>query len=147
VEVDHHVEELELICQSSECRLQCIGAVYIYLRDMANKNWHCNSLQNKRNMELYERTTGRVGPREGNIRGGGYDKDDSDDDSEDDKDFDGWACYGHCGTYLHSGGKELCPWSQQTKDEARKSGGAAMRKLAKPKKKTRGGKGKKKDDK
>jgi hypothetical protein len=71
VEVDHHVEELELIRQTSECRLQCLGAVYIYLRDMSEKTWHYNSLQSKRNMELYSRTTGTS-----------WDRDESDDESE-----------------------------------------------------------------
>jgi hypothetical protein len=72
VEVDHHVEELELIRQTSESRLQCLGSVYIYLRDISETNWHCNSLQNKRNMELYERTNN-----------GSLEKDYSDDESDD----------------------------------------------------------------
>jgi hypothetical protein len=132
VEVDHHVEELELIRQTSKCRLQCLGSVYIYLRDMSEKNWHCNSLQNKRNMELYDRTEGVSGVE---------------DESDDESDTEGgvsWACCVHCGTCHHVGGKETCPWSLQDKDDAKKSGAAAMRKLAKPKKKLRGGKGAKK---
>jgi hypothetical protein len=61
VEVDHHVKELDLIRQTSECCLQCLRSVYIYLRDMSEKNWHCNSLQSKRNMELYDHTEGVSG--------------------------------------------------------------------------------------
>jgi hypothetical protein len=132
VEVDHHVEELDLIRQTSECRLQCLGSVYIYLRDMSDKTWHCNALQSKRNMEMYERT-----------EGGGYEGNDSDDESDGDDDTESWLGCVHCGTCLHVGGKDDCPWNQQDKAEAKKSGAAAIRKMAKPKKKSRGGKGKK----
>jgi hypothetical protein len=83
-------------------------------------------------MELYSRTAGAS-----------WNRDDSDDESEEGDDI-GWSCCAHCGTCLHVGGKEMCPWNQQDKDDARKSGAAAMRKMAKPKKKSRGGKGAKK---
>jgi hypothetical protein len=81
-------------------------------------------------MELYDRT-----------EGGSPERYDSEDDSDDDEDNVGWSCCAYCGTCLHVGGKEVCPWSPQDKDDARKSGAAAMRKMAKPKKKSRGGKG------
>jgi hypothetical protein len=137
VEVDHHVEELELIRQTSESRLQCLGSVYIYLRDMSETNWHCNSLQNKRNMELYERT-----------ENGSLERDYSDDESDEGDEGVGWSCCVHCGTSLHVDGKDVCPWwNQQDKEDARKSGAAAMRKMAKPKKKSRRGKGAKRGEK
>jgi hypothetical protein len=44
VELDHHVEELDLIRTSQDSRIQAILALYAYLRDGVVSNWHSSSL-------------------------------------------------------------------------------------------------------
>jgi hypothetical protein len=55
MELDHHVEELDLIRSTADSRLQAILFLYAYLRDGQNKNWHSDSLQYKRNMDIFAR--------------------------------------------------------------------------------------------
>jgi hypothetical protein len=51
VELDHHVDELELICSSTaHSRLQAICTLFTYLRDGHQGGWYSSSLQSKRNM-------------------------------------------------------------------------------------------------
>jgi hypothetical protein len=51
VEIDHHVDELDLICSSQDSRIQAILGLYAYLRDGVSSNWHSSSLQYKRNLD------------------------------------------------------------------------------------------------
>jgi hypothetical protein len=55
VELEHHVEELEIIRNTQDSRLQALCALYAYLRDGASVNWHSASLQYKRNLEMFVR--------------------------------------------------------------------------------------------
>jgi hypothetical protein len=55
VELDHHVEEMELIPSTADSRLQAICSRYAYLRDGQHAGWYSTSLQSKRNMELFEK--------------------------------------------------------------------------------------------
>jgi hypothetical protein len=45
VKLDHHVEELETLCNMQDSRLQVLCANYVYLRDGHAGSWHLTSLQ------------------------------------------------------------------------------------------------------
>jgi hypothetical protein len=117
VEIDHHVEEMEVIRNTCDSRLQCLCALYCYLRDGQTNNWHSNSLQYKRNMEVYSRvsdggsTSSQV---EDTPTTGGYSM---------------LVCE-KCKTCLHTGGRLGCPWGHLGDDRARKEAAKALRGLS-----------------
>jgi hypothetical protein len=117
VEIDHHVEELELIRNTQDSRLQALCSIYCYLRDSCSGNWYSTSLQYKRNTSLYCQATGLCSP--GGALGfpGGGDAPQSAN-----------ACT-HCGTTLHQGGKSSCPWRSRSKKQAKKASNQALRML------------------
>jgi hypothetical protein len=53
VEINHHVEELELLRNAQDSRLQALCANYIYVRDGHAGSWLSTALQNKRNAEIF----------------------------------------------------------------------------------------------
>ena len=117
MEQDHHVEELDLIRTTQDSRLQALCSLYAYLRDGQNKNWHSDELQYKRNMDIFARTTGESGllgtPRDDLSSSG--------------------VLSNHCekcGTNLHSGGKEACPWNTMSTASAKKNANKFMRAMA-----------------
>jgi hypothetical protein len=117
MELDHHVEELDLIRSTQDSRLQAICSLYAYLRDGQSKNWHSDELQYKRNMDIFARTN------EGGTPGAS---------TGDDLSTLG-SSSGHCdkcGTNLHSGGKESCPWSSMSASSARKQANKFLRATA-----------------
>ena len=116
MEQDHHVEELDLIRNTQDSRLQALYCLYAYFRDGQNKNWHSDELQCKRNMDIFVPTTesGLLGtPRDDLSSSGG-----SVGNCE------------KCGTNLHSGGKESCPWNTMSTSAAKQDANKFMRAMA-----------------
>jgi hypothetical protein len=119
MELDHHVEELDLIRSTADSRLQAILFLYAYLRDGQNKNWHSDSLQYKRNMDIFARHGEGVTPAA---------------TPGDDVSTLG-SNSGHCpkcGTGLHSGGKANCPWNAMSDAQAKKNANKVIRNMANP---------------
>jgi viroplasmin and RNaseH domain-containing protein len=101
VEIDHHVEELDLIRSSADSRIQAILSLYCYLRDGVSSNWHSSSLQYKRNLDAMIIGSGASG------------------------DSSTLLCT-KCQTSLHSGGKGNCPWRTLSDNVARKKGSTVL---------------------
>lgn len=119
MELDHHVEELDLIRSTADSRLQAILFLYAYLRDGQNKNWHSDSLQYKRNMDIFARQVEGSSPS--GIAG------------DDVSTIDGSS--GHCpkcSSGLHSGGRANCPWATSSDVNARKQAAKVLRNMASP---------------
>jgi viroplasmin and RNaseH domain-containing protein len=112
VEIEHHVEEMEIIRNTQDSRLQALCALYAYLRDGQDKNWHSNSLQYKRNMELYSKMSDGGSQASYGDDGGGV-----------------HVCE-KCQTCLHKGSRNDCPWGHLGDDRAKKEGSRALRRLA-----------------
>jgi hypothetical protein len=114
MELDHHVEELGLIRATADSRLQAILFLYAYLRDGQNKNWHSDSLQYKRNMDIFTRHnegTGIPGDDTSTIE----------------------SASSHCpkcSSNLHAGGRANCPWNSRSDAAAKKEAAKALRNLA-----------------
>lgn len=115
IEIDHHVEEMEVIRNTQDSRLQALCSLYAYLRDGQASNWHSTSLQYKRNVEIYARSSGDTMSISSESLGAGS------------ASFVGCS---HCGTTLHLGGKDKCPWGYLQPVKARKEGNKALRCLA-----------------
>jgi hypothetical protein len=113
VEVDHHVEELEVIRNTQDSRLQALCGLYVYLREGQSSNWHSTSLQYKRNVEIFTKSSDAGSISSESMAGS--------------VSFIGCA---HCGTSLHLGGKDKCPWGYLQPVKARKEGNKAIRCLA-----------------
>jgi len=111
VEIDHHVEELQIIRNTHDSRLQALCGIYAYLRDGKASSWHSTALQYKRNSQVFS----QVG------------RDDVSDVSNDLSAFHGCS---HCQTTLHPGDKLSCPWKGASKNAARKKGIATLKVLA-----------------
>jgi hypothetical protein len=116
VEISHHVEELELLRNTQDSRLQALCANYIYLRDGHAGSWHSTSLQYKRNAEIFSKVAESDYCRPFAEHAGGAVKS-----------FPG--C-GHCGTILHTGGKLQCPWKKFSKKKAKVKANATLLALA-----------------
>jgi viroplasmin and RNaseH domain-containing protein len=103
VEIDHHVEELDLIRSSADSRFQCILCMYGYLRDGVASNWHSTSLQYKRNLDaVMVNNNGPLG-----------------------RDSSPLLCQ-KCQTSLHSGGRGNCPWRILSDQAAKKKGASVL---------------------
>ena len=117
VELNHHVDELELIRSTADSRLQAICTLYAYLRDGHQGGWYSSSLQSKRNMELYGKvaspgssvSTYSTYPGDGDV---------------------GPSCCIKCGTCIHLGGSGNCPWGNLPDVQAKKCGAKALRGLS-----------------
>jgi viroplasmin and RNaseH domain-containing protein len=131
VELDHHVDELELIRSTADSRLQAICTLYAYLRDGHQSGWYSSSLQSKRNMELF----GKVTSPGSSVSTNSLYSNDGD---------AGPSCCIKCGTCLHLGGSSNCPWSNLVDAQAKKMGAKALRGLSQGTQ--RKGKGNKSDD-
>jgi len=105
IELEHHVDELDLIRNSQDSRLQAILALYAYLRDGVASNWHSSSLQYKRNLDVMA------------SRGGG--------EEESGGDSMNLSCF-KCQTALHIGGRGNCPWRNLSDLSARKKGASVL---------------------
>ena len=114
MELDHHVEELALIRATFDSRLQAILFLYAYLRDGQDKNWHSDSLQYKRNMDICSRQNDGVG-----FSGGG----------ESIVENTSGPCP-KCSSSLHSGGRDNCPWNNNSDILARKQAAKVLRNLS-----------------
>jgi hypothetical protein len=104
IELEHHVDELDLIRSSQDSRIQAIMALYAYLRDGVASNWHSSSLQYKRNLDAM--TSRGVGGGSGG-------------------DSTTLAC-GKCQTSLHAGGRGNCPWRNLSDASAKKKGASVL---------------------
>lgn len=113
MELDHHVEELGLIRATADSRLQAILFLYAYLRDGQDKNWHSDSLQYKRNMDIFSRQVDGVG-FSGN--------DDSINENS------SGPCP-KCLSSLHAGGRDNCPWNNNADSVARRNAAKVLRNL------------------
>jgi hypothetical protein len=103
IEIDHHIEELDLIRSSQDSRIQALLGLYAYLRDGVSKNWHSSSLQYKRNLDAMALCgAGSTG-----------------------RDSLPLTCM-KCQTALHSGGKFNCPWKNLSDLGARKKGATVL---------------------
>jgi hypothetical protein len=116
VEIDHHAEEMEVIWNMCDSWLQCLCTLYCYLRYGQTNNWHSNSLQYKRNMELFSCM----------LDGGSVAS------NVDESSTDGYYIYicEKCKTCLHTGGCLNCPWGHLGDDRAKKEAARALRCLA-----------------
>jgi hypothetical protein len=114
IEIDHHVEEMEVIRNTQDSRLQALCSLYAYLRDGQASNWHSTSLQYKRNVEIYARSSDTLSTSSESLGNGSAS-------------FIGCS---YCGTTLHLGGKDKCPWGYLQPPKARKEGNKALRCLA-----------------
>jgi hypothetical protein len=116
VEIDHHVEELELLRNTQDSRLQALCANYIYVRDGHAGSWHSTSLQYKRNAEIFTK-----------VADADYCKPYSEHSGVAVKSFPGCA---HCGTIIHTGGKSQCPWKKFSKKKAKLKANATLHAIA-----------------
>jgi hypothetical protein len=93
--------------------------LYAYSRDGQNKNWHFDSLQYKRNMDIFAHHGDGVSP----VGMSGDDVSTLE------------STPGHCpkcGTGLHSGGKANCPWGSMSDTQAKKNANKVIRNMANP---------------
>jgi hypothetical protein len=116
VEIDHHVEELEMIRNTQDSRIQALFSIYAYLRDGHAGSWHSTSLQYKRNTEIYTRVADQDDYEKpaGVVEGFN-------------KSFPGCQ---HCGTLIHTGGRAQCPWKKLSKKNAKLKANAALQCMA-----------------
>jgi hypothetical protein len=117
VEIEHHVEEMEIIRNTHDSRLQCLCGLYCYLRDGQLNNWHSNSLQYKRNMDVYSKVSDT-----GSVASGT-------------EEYGNMSCLppatcAKCKSCLHGGGRAHCPWGHLRDKRARKEAAKALRKLS-----------------
>jgi hypothetical protein len=134
VELDHHVEEMELIRSTADSRLQAICLLYAYLRDGHQGGWYSSSLQSKRNLELYGKVISPPSAGSSITTNSIAYQDDT-----------GPSCCFKCATCLHLGGSANCPWANLSDIQARKSGAKALRGLSQGTPRGRG-RGKKDED-
>jgi hypothetical protein len=116
VKIDHHVEELELLRNTQDSRLQALCANYIYLRDGHAGSWHSTSLQYKRNAEIFSKVADPDFCRPFVEHAGSSVK--------------AFPGCGHCGTIIHTGGKSQCPWKKFSKKKAKLKANATLHALA-----------------
>jgi hypothetical protein len=106
-EIYHHVFELRRPRKlAHSTRVQALCGVYIYLRDGAAANWYAPELQNQRNREFYS-----MASNSGVGTGGS-------------------SICKKCGTALHGGGFNNCPWKLYIDKLARKAGADALNNLS-----------------
>jgi hypothetical protein len=123
-ELDHHVEEMELIRTLADTRIHAICSLYCYLRDCKDKSWYSTSIQQKRNVAMVTGSSPRIQPQ--------FPPSASEIASQAEPRSTGMAalCCMKCHTCLHTGGANECPWKNQSDDNARKAGAKALKNLA-----------------
>jgi hypothetical protein len=133
-ELDHHIEEMELLRTLADSRIHAICGLYCYLRDCNDKSWYSTTIQQKRNVAMMTGVPPRVTQQFPHIA--------SDTQNQSEGRSTGMAalCCMKCHTCLHTGGAAECPWKNQSDDNARKAGTKALKNLANGNS-TRNGKG------
>jgi hypothetical protein len=122
MEINHHVEELELIRTLADSRIHALCSLYCYLRDGKDKSWYSTTVQQKRNLAMARADMYPTYPLDR------FPPPSPAPDLESNSPESN-TCK-HCCTSLHQGGMEACPWKNQSHDNARKSGAKALRTLA-----------------
>jgi hypothetical protein len=138
-ELDHHVEEMELLRTLADSRIHAICSLYCYLRDCKNQSWYSTSIQQKRNVAMVtgeQRTTKPQFPP--------FTESETTSTSAKSPGMAALCCI-KCHTCLHTGGSEACPWKNQSDENARKAGAKALKNLATGNSTRPQGKGKEKD--
>ena len=111
---DHVVETVDLIHTAQCSCLQALCSLRACLHDGQNENWHSDEeLQCKRNMDISAKTN------KGRVPG-----------SPGDDIFTLRGSSGHCnkcGTNLHAGGKDQCPWNAMSASMASKNANKCAR--------------------
>ena len=98
IEKEHYVDEMRLIRQTADSRLQCLCLTYIMFRDGASQNWFCSSIQQERNQTFFNpnRSMNDVCPK--------------------------------CNTsIIHGSDPDTCPWKNQTDKKARNNASNLIR--------------------
>jgi hypothetical protein len=123
-ELDHHIEEMELLRTLADSRIHAICGLYCYLRDCKDKSWYSTAIQQKRNVAMITGESPRNKtqfppvssefPRASETQSTGM----------------AALCCMKCHTCLHTGGAGECPWKNQTDENARKAGSKALKNLA-----------------
>jgi hypothetical protein len=123
-ELDHHVEEMELLRTLADSRIHAIGGLYCYLRDCKDQSWYSTTIQQKRNVAMMTGVSPRVKRQ--------FPPSASDIQNHSDGRSTGLTalCCLKCHTCLHTGGAAECPWKNQSDDNTRKAGTKALKNLA-----------------
>jgi hypothetical protein len=117
IEIDHHVEELELIRTLADSRIHAICSLFCYLRDGKDKGWYSTTIAAAKLEDFPSPSSNRFSDFQPAL----YPEIEAPEMS---------TCK-HCRTTcLHPGGMEACPWRNQSHENARKSGAKALRNLA-----------------
>ena len=101
-QLTHHSEKIGLICNKYCSRLQMVCKIYIYLREGQSKNWMSLKLHTAQLNSLTKLLTASNAGATGAGNSSGY-----------------GPC-SHCKTTLHGGGKNSCPWKDESSVEAKK---------------------------
>ena len=102
-QLSHHSEKIGLIRNKYRSRLQMVCKIYIYLREGQSKNWMSLKLHTAQLNSLTKLITTNNG---GGTSGG--------------TNTTGYGPCSHCKTTLHGGGKNSCPWKDESSAEAKK---------------------------
>jgi hypothetical protein len=105
-EMDYYVKKMVLIRGNANSRLMALCRIYVLLRDGANVSWRAPKLEAEKLTDLYHKVETL------SSLGGGANL----------------LICARCGTCLH--GSHPCPFSDMNATTAKKSGRAAIRKLA-----------------
>jgi viroplasmin and RNaseH domain-containing protein len=138
-ELNHHVDEMELLRTLADSRIHAICGLYCYLRDCKSKDWYSTVIQQKRNVAMAPtRPTRDEFPR--------FPPEEPASSQDPSKGLAAFCCL-KCRTCLHTGGARDCPWKNQSDENARKAGAKALKTLANGgSTRGRGGKGDSKDE-
>jgi hypothetical protein len=123
-ELDHHIEEMELLRTLANSRIHAICGLYCYLRDCKDKSWYSTAIQQKCNVTMITGESPRNKTQ--------FPPTSSEFPRASENQSTGMAalCCMKCHTCLHTGGAGECPWKNQTVDNANKAGSKALKNLA-----------------
>ena len=116
ISLAHHTSKLANIRAQAPSRLCCLVRIYIYLRDANRQSFYSEKLQEKRNREVMEEISSLKALGGGSGSGGGGVV------------GSGAPCK-KCGSTLHPGGKNKCPFKSLSDAEARKKAKALVEQL------------------
>jgi hypothetical protein len=114
-ELDHHVEEMELLCTLVDLRIHALCSLYCYLRDGKDKSWYSTTIQQQHNMNMASREGPKAGAQFPPI------SDDARNRSEEKASGMAALCCRKCHTCLHTGGDSECPWKKPNGRECTRS--------------------------
>lgn len=120
VELDYFVQELHLIRLLATSRINCLGSLYCFLRDMKAKKWYSHEVQDARNQEFAAHKDGSLPLADSGGLGGGPAPPPSSDSP---------LICPHCRTMLHGADSHTCPWKGQSTEKARTNAARALRQL------------------